>query len=179
MRPSRRSLPGLAGALLAALGCAPAAIDPSLEPADLVLPVRPPHSAPTLPPGVRVRALTLNIHGGQDASPAAIASLLSSLNLDVAGLEECPDEVAEAISGLAALPYRVGVEGPILLSKTPLTATAAVSLAAGRSFVHANTVIGGASFSVYVAHIGWNSEGDRQARELVDLTSGPIRSGAS
>ena len=45
--------------------------------------------------------------------------------------------------------------------------TAAVSLAAGRSFVHANTVIGGASFSVYVAHIGWNSEGDRQARELV------------
>jgi len=167
--PSCRSLPVLAGALLAALGCAPAAIDPSLKPADLVLPVRSPPAAPTLPSGVRVRALTLNIHGGQDASPAAIASLLSSLNLDVAGLEECPGEVAEAISGLAALPYRVGLEGPILLSKTPLTATAAVSLAAGRSFVHANTVIGGATFSVYVAHIGWNSEGDRQARELVDL----------
>lgn len=169
MRRSCRSLPALVGALLASVGCGPAAIDPSLKPADLVLPVRAPPSQPTLPPGVRVRALTLNIHGGHDATPAAIAGLLSSLELDLAGLEECPDEVAQAISQLAALPYRVGVEGPVLLSKTPLTATAAVSLAAGRSFVHANTVIGGASFSVYVAHIGWNSEGDRQARELVDL----------
>lgn len=169
MRRSRRLLSALVGVLLAAPGCGPAGIDPKLRPEDLVLPVGPTPSAPALPPGVRVRALTLNIHGGHDATPAAIAGLLSSLELDLAGLEECPDEVAQAISELAALPYRVGVEGPILLSKTPLTATAAVSLAAGRSFVHANTVIGGASLSVYVAHIGWNSEGDRQARELVDL----------
>lgn len=123
------------------------------------------------PGGVRVRALTLNLHGGQEASPGRVVEVLQDLDLDVIGLEECPaayaDELARALGGRTPL-TRVGEEGNVLLSRTPVTSTRAVSLESGRGFVHAETMIDGQPFSLYVAHIGWNAEGSRQARELID-----------
>ncbi|MFO0726602.1 MAG: hypothetical protein U1E65_22640 [Myxococcota bacterium] len=153
---------------LTAAACGTAGIDPKLRIEDLILPAHPPPPSPTLPDGVRVKVLTYNLHGGMDATADAIGQMIADQALDVVGLEECPDPYATRIAELAALPHRAGTEGNILLSRTALTSTESVSLKAGRGFVHGNTMIGGVPFTIYVAHIGWNSEGDLQTRELVD-----------
>lgn len=163
-RPGR--WPRAAAALLVVVGACSGGVDPSITPDSLW--VRATAAAPVLPDGVRIRALTLNLHGGQDATLARVAEALVGLDLDLVGLEECPAAyatgLAEALGGYA----RAGDEGNVLLSRTPLTSTRSVSMISGRGFTHALTEIEGQVFSVYVAHIGWNAEGSRQARELVD-----------
>jgi len=155
-------------ALLALVaGCSVTKVDPSVTPESLwITPAAP--VLPTLPDGVKVRAVTLNLHGGQDARPPHIIETLNPLNVDFLGLEECPAAYADEIGPALGLMHRVGTEGNVLLSRTALTATRSVSMDAGRGFVSAQTVVDGASLSVYVAHIGWNVEGDLQCQEFSD-----------
>jgi endonuclease/exonuclease/phosphatase family metal-dependent hydrolase len=158
---------GSLGVWLALAACSAPGIDRGLDPSSLWIPA-PAAAAPDLPDGVRVRALTLNLHGGQEATAERVAAALAELSLDVIGLQESPPSYPPVIAARTGLTHQAGAEGVVLLSRTPLTESATVGLVAGRGFVHAQTVIDGEPFSLYVAHIGWNAEGDRQARELVD-----------
>lgn len=154
--------------LAAAIACTGGGIDPDLDPQSLWI-HEPPPPAPQLPEGVRVRALTLNVHGGSEATPERLAEVFSPLMLDVVALQESPG--AEFVARLGAalgLGHHAGGEGIALLSRTVLTATRAISFRAGRSALRAETVIGGAPFVLYGVHLGWNAAGDRQARELVE-----------
>lgn len=159
--------PLLLAALALALACDRPAIPDGLTGADLELPAHPAVTPPTLPPGIRVRALTLNLHGGEDATPEAIAATLRSVGADLVGLTECPDDLGQRLATLAGYAHAEG-EGEVILSRTELSGFAQVELASGRSFAHAETLIGGVTFSVYAAHLGWNVAGLRQHREFTD-----------
>jgi maltose 6'-phosphate phosphatase len=159
--------------LLLLAGCGGGGIDPTLTPADLALPPHPPPTRPALPEGLRVRAGTYNVHGGGDGTPAEIGAALAALELDLVGLEECPDDVARQVAEAAGLEHHAVIEGRALLSRGPISAPTHHPLQAGRAVLRADVALGGRTFSVYVAHIGWNAEGDLQARELVDTLLAP------
>ncbi len=61
-----------------------------------------------------------------------------------------------------------GGSGRALLAHNPRQNPTVHSFAAGRAVLHANLQHEGQTFSVYDPHIGWNAEGDLQARELAD-----------
>lgn len=165
----RRGAPLL---LVLALGCPAPGIDPDLTPYDLFL--EPSRTTPIPPPdGIRVRAGTYNIHGGNDGTPEHIGAALARLDLDLVGLEECPEDVAGQIAAAAGYPHHVALEGRALLSRGPISDPTHHPLMAGRAVLHANVELEAVTFSVYVAHIGWNAEGDLQARELVDTLLAP------
>lgn len=163
--PSRQLLLCFSFAFLFA--CGRPSIPSALSPQQLVLDPHPLGPAPSLPEGVRVRALTLNVHGGADAAPEAIAAFLRGQDPDVIALTECPAVLAQQLASLASYPFVVG-EGEVLLSKTALEDFAQVNLDAGRSFAHAETTLGGVRFSLYAAHLGWNVSGLLQCREFTD-----------
>jgi maltose 6'-phosphate phosphatase len=163
----------------ATFGCSnaqggPERIDPTLTPADLVLELDP-GPQPELPEGLRLRAASLNVHGGQDAEATQIGEFFAGQNLDLIGLQECPADLIESIAQAAGFEHFAG-DGVGILSHTALEDVARVNLQSGRSFVHAQTQIDGLQFSVYTAHLGWNLDGDRQCREFVDehLAHDPI-----
>jgi len=162
------------------LGCGPPEpprrIDPGLTPGELVLPVGPAPEEPALPDGVRLRVMTFNLYGGRFASAEAIGAFLAGQELDLVGLQECPADYLAPIAARTGLAHHGG-EGVALLSRTPLADLRLVQLRTGRSFVHATTQLEGVTFSVYVAHLGWNLDGDRQCRELVDdhLAADPVQ----
>ena len=151
-------------------------IDPAETPAALALPLGDELASPALPDGVRVRAMSFNLHGGGDAPAEAIAAMFAAQNADVVGLQECPPDYAEPIATAAGLPYHSGGSGVVLLSATPLEDVRSIELPAGRRVVRARTTLDGVTFSVYSAHIGWNADGDAQARALVDsvLAADPL-----
>lgn len=159
-------------------GCAADGIDPALTAEDLVLTEAP--AAPVaLPEGVRLRIGTYNLHGAQDGTPEAIGAALAALDLDMVGLQECPEALVDSIADAGGFEHRWGEGGQALLSRGAQTRPVRHALRAGRAFVHADVAHGGLIFSVYVAHIGWNLDGDRQAREFVDehlvLDTNPYR----
>jgi endonuclease/exonuclease/phosphatase family metal-dependent hydrolase len=161
-----RTMP-LAAALLCACHGAPPRIAADVRPEDLALPARPVPPAVTLPDGIRVRAASLNCHGGQDASAEAIGAALRALDADVVGLQEADGPLPAAIAAAAGFAYVYG-EGEALLSKTPLEEAQQVELKNGRSFASALTTISGVRFSVYSAHLGWSLSGLKQHREFAD-----------
>ncbi len=124
----------------------------------------------TLPAGIHVRTGSWNLYGGNWADGATIGAALAPLNLDLVGLQEDPSaDFNAAVASAAGFPYAYyGSHGEALLSKTVLVAPETVVLSTGRTFVHAHTTIGGVDFSVYSAHLGWNVDGNRDCRELVD-----------
>lgn len=152
--------------LAAACSADPARIAPDTRPEELVLPPHVVAPALALPDGVRVRAATFNVHGGQNASAEAIGALLASLDLDVAGLQECPEATGQAIAAAAGFSHVAG-DGQVLMSRAPIAGFEKVDLET-RSFVRGTTAIDGIDFAIYVAHIGWNAAGTRQARLFVD-----------
>jgi len=169
----------LAGVLTTIFGCSnidngSERIDPGLTPADLVLTLDP-EPQPELPDGLRLRAASLNVYGGQNASAEQIGDFFAGLDLDLIGIQECPADLIESIAQAAGFEHFAG-DGVGLLSRTALENVTRVNLQSGRSFVHAQTQIDGVQFSVYAAHLGWNLDGDRQCREFIDqhLTNDPI-----
>ena len=145
----------------------PRRIDPDLSPADLVLPARPDPQSPELPEGIPLRVMSYNIYGGKYATAEEIGAFLAGQDLDLVGLQECPEDFPAPIAEAAGFEHYTGA-GVALLSKTPLIDPQQISLNSGRSFVHARSEIGGQYFSIYVAHLGWNLDGDHQCREFVD-----------
>ncbi len=144
----------------------PVLIDPSVQVEDLILEPETPFS-PELPEGIRLRVASYNIYGGNFADAEAIGNMLKTLNLDMVGLQECPESFVAPIAQAGGFPYSYG-SGIALLSKTELNDTELVPLSVGRSFLHAHSEVSGVMFSFYVAHLGWNAEGDLQFREFVD-----------
>ena len=142
-------------------------ISEDITPESLVLDPGSGAAAPELPDGIRVRAGSYNVYGLQYADAATIGALLATLDLDMVGLQECPGGAVAEIAAAGGFQDWHG-QGTVLLSRTPLVDAAAVSLKAGRSFVHATTEIEGVTFSFYSTHLGWNVEGDLQCREFVD-----------
>lgn len=161
---------GLIAAVLASvLGAACSErIDRNLAPEDLWLPADEEPTAPDLSGLIRVRVGSMNLHGGQEATPDMLAAFFSTLGLDVLALQEAPLEYSTAIAAMTELRFVEAVDGRAILSKTPLENAAHVELHNGRAFTHATSTIAGALFSLYSVHIGWNVEGDLQARELID-----------
>jgi endonuclease/exonuclease/phosphatase family metal-dependent hydrolase len=119
--------------------------------------------------------MTYNLYGGNYATAEAIGAFLATQDLDLVGLQECPADYLAPIAAAAGFEH-MGGAGVALLSRTPLIGLETVALRSGRSFVHATTEIAGVAFSVYVAHLGWNLDGDRQCREFVDehLAADPL-----
>ncbi len=97
-----------------------------------------------------------------------MGAFFATLALDILVLQESPEGYAAEVAALADLSHVVTGEGRAILSRTPLEDVRHVQLRAGRSFSRATSVIEGLPFSIYCVHIGWNAEGDRQARELID-----------
>ena len=155
--------------LFSACGSAdgPRRIDPDLSPADLVLPARPDVHPPELPAGIPLRVMSYNVYGGNFATAEEIGGFIGGQDLDLVGLQECPADYLAPIAAAAGFEHHIG-EGVAMLSKTPLVDPRHVSLNSGRSFVHATSEIGGRTFSIYVAHLGWNLDGNHQCREFVD-----------
>ncbi len=146
---------------------APRRIDPEIKPTDLVLPAQAEVEAPELPAGILLRVMSYNIYGGQFATAEEIGRMIAEHDLDLVGLQECPDEYLAPIAAAAGFEHYAG-SGVALMSKTPLVDIQELSLNSGRSFVHATSEIGGRIFSVYAAHLGWNLDGNHQCREFVD-----------
>jgi endonuclease/exonuclease/phosphatase family metal-dependent hydrolase len=142
-------------------------IDSTLTPDDLVLVEQPEVVMPELPAGVQVRVMSYNIYGLNFASAEEIGAMLAGFSPDLVGLQECPEEAVPLIAQAAGMPYYGGA-GVAILSKTPLDDFALVPLLSGRSYAHASTEISGVTFSFYAAHLGWNTDGDKQHREFLD-----------
>ncbi len=158
---------GLAAWSGCSAGESPRRIAPDLTPADLVLPPGLDPVQPDLPEGIRLRVMTFNLYGGNFATAEAIGAFIAEQDLDLVGLQECPADYLTPIAAAAGFEH-FGGQGVALLSKTPLVDLRFVELLSGRSFVHATIQVEGVTFSVYVAHLGWNLDGDHQCRELVD-----------
>src|SRR5688572_23137797 len=167
MLSHRPGSPAAALALVLA-ACGGDRIDPALTPEDLRLPIDVPAEPPPLPDGIRVRAASLNLHGGEEAPPERVAEFFAALSLDVLALQEAPEAYAAAIAADTELKHFAADGNRAILSRTPLENVRHVELKNGRAFTHATSTIAGALFSLYSVHIGWNVEGDLQARELAD-----------
>lgn len=159
--------------LTSLVACTEAAISPDLSAEDLVLEAKPPAAEVALPAGLRLRVGTWNLHGGGDGSPQDIGAALLALRLDVVGLQECPEDLATAVALAGGFEHHVWADGRALLAHAPLSDPTHHPFAAGRAVLHANLQHGGATFSVYDAHIGWNAEGDLQAKELTETLLEP------
>ncbi len=151
-------------------------IEPHVTPDSLRLSPFGPPAAPSLPAGVRLRAATWNVYGGQWATFDELGATIAGLQADLVGLEECPEGAAATLAEVAGFPYVEQVAGQALLSKTPLADAESVSLGAeGRAALHATTTVQGALFSVYVAHVSWNVAGNLQCRQFAEvLASDPV-----
>jgi len=148
----------------------PVEIDPNLTVDDIILPAVE-EISPDLPLGVRVRVATYNIYGGKFIDNYwEIGDFLKTLNLDLVGLEECPNEAVEEIATAGDFEYTyAGAGGKAMLSKTPLKDNETLYMAAGgRSVLHAVTEIDGVDISFYVAHLDWDTAGDVQCKALSD-----------
>jgi len=151
-------------------------IDPELDPFDLVLP--PFESTEVeMPQGIRVRVVSYNVYGFNFADATTIGTMLAGLNPDMVALQEMPVEQVETLAVTAGMSYSYALDGKAILSRTALTDTSEIELYNGRSLLHANTVIGGVTFSFYAAHISWNVDGDLQCRQFIDevLTADPVK----
>lgn len=154
--------------LTSLIACQAASISPSLSADDLVREAEPAPAQVELPDGVHIRVGTWNLHGGGDGPAASIGAALAAMNLDVVGLQECPQALAAAVAEHGGFSHYAWQQGRALLAHAPLVNPTHHPFAAGRAVLHANLEHEGATFSVYDAHIGWNAEGDLQARELTD-----------
>ena len=126
--------------------------------------------SPDAKAGVTVAAGNYNIHGGKEGSPVKIGQALAEWGpFDIFSLQECPEEYAEPIADELGM-YYFFFGGQSLMTATPLLNPQAIAyVEAGRGhFLHAETEIGGVTFSVYGVHVDWNETGDIQNRELVD-----------
>lgn len=154
--------------LISAAACADPGIDPALAPADLWRPAQPDPPAVELPSGIRVRAGSWNLHGGGEGTPTQVAAFVAGLSLDVLALQESPPGYAAAIAEASEMKFVAEDDGRGIVSRYPLDGVSHVSLKNGRAFTRATAMIDGVLFSIYAVHIGWNVEGDLQARELID-----------
>lgn len=145
----------------------PQTIDADLDPADLTRPADE-TTSPEWPQGVRLRVGTFNIYGTKFATAEEIGAFLAAQNLDVVALEEVPSiEARDLIAKAAKLPYAYG-DGLVLLSATALSDVREVPLVKGRALEHGLLSKDGLTISVYAAHISWDLDGSRQARQMVD-----------
>ena len=154
----------------------PSTIAEGVTPESLVLPPQPTPNVPELPAGVDVRAMTWNLYGGRWATLDEQAEVLAASGADLVGLQECPDGAAATLAELAGFAHWAQSTDNALLSKTPLADVADVSLGSeGRAALHATTSIGGATFSVYAAHVSWNVAGNLQCRQFTTvLAADPV-----
>lgn len=155
-------------AACAAGACSDRGIDPTLTPDALWRPAQPDPPVVSLPPGIRVRAGSWNLHGGGEGTPAQVASFIAGLSLDVLALQESPPGYAAAIAEASEMKFVAEDDGRAIVSRYALSEITHVSLRNGRAFTRATASIEGALFAIYAVHIGWNVEGDLQARELID-----------
>jgi endonuclease/exonuclease/phosphatase family metal-dependent hydrolase len=149
-----------------------------VSPEALVLPPAEPEPPVELPDGIDVRFAALNVYGFRMSTPEAVGAFLASLAPDVVALSEMPGDQVDAVAQAAGMAHTArGGGGKALLSATPLADAADVALVDGRSLLHATTVIGGATFSIYGTHISWDLAGTRQARQIVDavLPADPVQ----
>jgi len=112
---------------------------------------------------LRVRGFTYNIWGNQICSPAQIAELISSLDLDFAGLQECSFAFGLEVSNITGMHMAIGADC-VLLSKTPFTKIKNLPV----SGINVWTNIDSQTVSIYNFHIPWDEAGDRAARIMVD-----------
>ncbi|MBN2012791.1 T9SS type A sorting domain-containing protein [candidate division KSB1 bacterium] len=111
-----------------------------------------------------IRALTLNIWvNGKICTPAQVADLILSLDLDFAGLQECQADFGNQVAALTDMHMAAGYDC-YLFSKTPYTKITELPVIG----INAWTNIDGQTVSAYNFHIRWDEEGDRAARTIVD-----------
>lgn len=120
-----------------------------------------------LPPGVRVKVITLNVYSAKVASAAAIGAFLAQQNPDLVGLQECNEALGQEIATAAGFQFTYG-SGVFMMSKTPLVNMQTVELVEDRRFLRAETVIGGVPVTFYNTHLSWNVAGNLQFRQFVD-----------
>ncbi|HPN34202.1 MAG TPA: T9SS type A sorting domain-containing protein [bacterium] len=118
-----------------------------------------------------VKALTLNIWvNGKICTPAQVADLILSLNVDFAGLQECNNAFGKAVADLTGMHMASGFDC-YLFSKTPYTKINSLFI----NGINGWTNIDGQTVSVYNFHIRWDEEGDRHANTMVaTLKNDPI-----
>ena len=153
-------------------------IDPAIIVDDLILSVQDDEPEPELPDGVRLRAGTYNIYGGNFADAEAIGSFLGGLDLDLVGLQECPADMVAPMALAGGFDHYIALGGKGLLSRTAFGAVEDLPLPTrARSILHTTTIIEGVQFSVYNAHISWDAGGDKECRLFVDqyLSQDPIK----
>ena len=153
----------------------PSCIAPDVTPESLVLPAHPAGQEPSLPDGVRLRAATWNLYGGNWATLDELGAALADLHADLVGLQECPEDAAATLAALAGFEFSAQSSDNALLSRTALADVAEVALGTDRAVLHATTTLGGATFSVYAAHVSWNVAGNVQCRQLAEvLAADPV-----
>ena len=151
-------------------GDEPAAPDPipeGIDPDSLVLPAGDAAPDVVLPEGVPIRVAALNVYGFNFATPQQVGAWLGLLDADVVMLEEIGSEHVPEVAKAAGFAYFASGSGSKgMLSRTPLEDVAVVPLVEGRSLLHATSVIGGVTFSLYGVHISWDVAGNLQARQI-------------
>ena len=121
---------------------------------------------------LQVKAMTLNIWvHGRITTPAQVAELIQSLDVDVAGLQECNNEFGGQVAALTGM-YLAASADCFLLSKTPYIRVERLPVKG----VNAWTNIDSQTVSLYNFHIPWDEAGDRAARRMVDdiFTHDPV-----
>lgn len=163
--PSRRlrvprlgfDLPTNAAYLLLGLGLASALALPSVARAE-----SPPSRDRFL------KALSYNVHGGQDARASAVARFAAEEAPDIVSLQEVPSaawlqEFLGITGPQAGLERATPIEmGKVLVSRTPLADVKKIPLVHDRSLLRATLSHDGIEISVYAVHISWDAEGDAQ-----------------
>ncbi len=114
------------------------------------------------PLSVRVMTFNIWVHG-KICTPAQVADLILSYDVDFAGLQECDSTFGNEVARLTGMHLAVKW-GNYLYSKTPYTKINNLSIKGANIW----TNIDSQTVSVYNFHIGWDEIGDRLARTMVD-----------
>ena len=117
-----------------------------------------------------VRLATYNVHGGLEASAAAVARFLAGQNLDLLSLQEVPSqEYLETLASVTGLIHFSPMDRfKAILSRVPLEDTQQIPLVTGRGVIRTTVNLRGIPLSVYAVHNSWDQPGDRENRQLAN-----------
>jgi len=119
---------------------------------------------------IRLRVLTLNVHGGAESDATRIGEFLAKTGADIVSLQEVPDlEYRDRVAEVGGYEHATGIDRfKTILSRVPIDKEEVIRLVDSRSLIRVALRVEGIPLSIYGVHNSWDAAGDRQARHIVD-----------